>query len=267
MSNVKKSWRDVTINEYFDLVDMIDEEQEDYSKEVKTIAFVYNMDEDEVWNLSVPEFHRLQAGKAWMGKFEINTNAVFKSIKIGDMKCEINVSLMDFTVAQYIDFQTFWPHRDEMGKYIGNILACFIIPKGMKYNEGYDIQKLAETIRENVDIMTANEIIFFFSKLIAQFNKGYPNLLEGQSDEDEEEDEGREEKRVYGEGPGADRGTAEEHFGWLSLVDKVSETVKKPWDDVFAMNVYEFFNLLAYIKWKDNKLKQQIDRWKQSHTA
>ena len=33
------------------------------------------------------------------------------------------------------------------------------------------------------------------------------------------------------------------------------------------MNVYEFFNLLAYIKWKDNKLKQQIDRWKQSHTA
>lgn len=162
MSNVKKSWRDVTINEYFDLVDMINEEQEDYSKEVKTIAFVYNMEEDEVWNLSVPEFHRLQAGKAWMGKFEINTNAVFKSIKIGDMKCEINVSLMDFTVAQYIDFQTFWPHRDEMDKYIGNILACFIIPKGMKYNEGYDIQKLAETIRENVDIMTANEIIFFF---------------------------------------------------------------------------------------------------------
>ena len=144
MSNVKKSWRDVTINEYYELVDIMEDDCEDYEKEVRAIAFLNSMDENEVWNLSIPQFRELQKSKQWITKFDINQNVT------------------DFTVAQYIDFQTFWPHRNEMRKYIGSILTCFVIPHGMKYNEGYDIQKLAETIKESVDIMTANEIIFFF---------------------------------------------------------------------------------------------------------
>lgn len=162
MNAIKKSWRDVTIDEYFELVDIMSEDCEEYTKEVRAIAFLNGMDENEVWNLSVPEFNRLQEEKAWINKFDINKNAVFKSIKIGETKCDIDININKFTVAQYIDFQTFWPHRDEMEKYIGNILACFIIPHGMKYNDGYDIDELAKMIRSNVDIMTAQEILFFF---------------------------------------------------------------------------------------------------------
>lgn len=162
-TNVKKSWRDVTINEYFDIANIVnDDTLDDYEKEAKIVAFVFNMDENDVWNLSVPEFRALQAKKSWMNSFDLKENAVFKKIKIGDIKCGVNVSLQDFTVAQYVDFQTFWPKRKEMERYMGNILACFIIPEGHKYNEGYDIQKLAASITESLDIMTANEILLFF---------------------------------------------------------------------------------------------------------
>lgn len=163
MSNVKKSWRDVTINEYFELCDIVnDETLELYDKEVKVIAFVNGMDENDVWNLNMTDFKALQAKKSWINSFDINEKAVFRKIKIGDIKCDVNVNLRSFTVAQYIDFQTFWPKRREMEKYMGNILACFIIPTGCKYNEGYDIQKLSASITESLDIMTANEILLFF---------------------------------------------------------------------------------------------------------
>lgn len=45
----------------------------------------------------------------------------------------------------------------------------------------------------------------------------------------------------------------------------MSETTRKTWDDVFAMNVYEFFNIVSYIRWKNEKQKESIRKWKQSH--
>lgn len=39
-------------------------------------------------------------------------------------------------------------------------------------------------------------------------------------------------------------------------MDRVSETKRVSWDEVFAMNIYEFFNIVAYTRHKDNKLKE-----------
>ena len=158
----RKSWRDVTINEYFDLLEAMKDGLEDYEKEVKMISFANCMDESEVWNLDIETFKRLSRESRWMSEFEIRPDVKFRTIKIGETKCDVKVNMQEFTVAQYIDFQTFWPRRKEMDKYMGNILACFIVPHGMKYADGYDIQNLAESIRDSVDIMTANEIILFF---------------------------------------------------------------------------------------------------------
>ncbi|MBR0321151.1 MAG: hypothetical protein IIX08_02040 [Bacteroidales bacterium] len=44
----------------------------------------------------------------------------------------------------------------------------------------------------------------------------------------------------------------------------MSATVRKSWDDVFSMNVYEFFNIVSYLRWKDEREKQRIQRWKMS---
>ena len=61
-------------------------------------------------------------------------------------------------------------------------------------------------------------------------------------------------------------GTDEEsYFGWLALVDNVSGLTRDRWDDVFRKNIYEFFNLLAYLRHKNNKTKEQIEKWKQTH--
>lgn len=161
---VKTSWRDVTINEYFDFRDKLESASSDYEKEIIKIAFVNGFNEDDVWNMTISDVKRYQQNTYWLNDFEISKDVKFKSIKIEDEVYKINSDMQNFSVAQYIDFQNFFPKRTQKTNYIGNILACFIIPKGKKYGEGYDIAQLVNKINDNVDILTSNEIIFFFLK-------------------------------------------------------------------------------------------------------
>ena len=164
-NTIKKSWRDVTIDEYFDLLEKLeDPELEDTDKEVCKISFIYNIPEDSIWDLKIDEFRNLQVESLWMDEFKISENSKFKSIEINGSKYKIDTNLQNFTVAQYIDFQTFFPKRKTNPRVLGNILACFIIPQGKEYASGYDIYELVRSINSNLDILTANEIMFFFLK-------------------------------------------------------------------------------------------------------
>jgi hypothetical protein len=161
---MKNSWRDVTINEYFDLVDRLEEVTEEYEKEVVKISFVTCMPESAVWALPIQEFRKYQSKLTWLNRFEISKDVKFSNITIDGEKYSVDTNLQNFTVSQYIDFQTFYPKRKDNPKVIGNILACFIVPKGKTYADGYDIQKLVSVLNEKLDILTANEIMFFFLK-------------------------------------------------------------------------------------------------------
>lgn len=161
---IKTSWRDVTINEYFDFRDKLESASSDYEKEIIKIAFVNGFKEDDVWNMTISDVKRYQQNTLWLNDFEISKDVKFKNIKIEGEVYNINPDMQSFSVAQYIDFQNFFPKRTQKTNYIGNILACFIIPKGKKYGEGYDVAQLVNKINDNVDILTSNEIIFFFLK-------------------------------------------------------------------------------------------------------
>jgi hypothetical protein len=164
-NTVKSGWRDVTINEYYDLVGRLDEcGDAEYEKQVVRIAFANGMDEDDVWNLGINEFRRLQVESLWMDEFKVSENVRYDSVTINGKKYSMDRNLQDFTVAQYLDFQTFYSRRRKDGRVLGNILACFLIPKGKKYADGYDINEVVKEINGHLDIMTANEIVFFFLK-------------------------------------------------------------------------------------------------------
>lgn len=164
-NTIKKSWRDVSIDEYFELVDKLnDPELEETDKEVIKLSFINNIPEDNIWDLKIDEFRKLQIESLWMNDFKIQEDVKFKSLDINGSKYKIDTNLQNFTVAQYIDFQTFFPKRKENPKILGNILACFIIPQGKDYASDYDISELVKIINTNLDILTANEIMFFFLK-------------------------------------------------------------------------------------------------------
>lgn len=162
---LKRSWREVSINDYFNLVKKLEDDNlSPQDIQVAKVAFITGLDEDDVWNMNLQEFNQAITNAQWLEKFDIDPNVKFTKLKLAGNDYVVDTNLQNFTVAQYIDFQTFYPKRKSNDKVIGNILACFIIPKDKKYSEGYDVQQLVATINEELDIMTANEIMFFFLK-------------------------------------------------------------------------------------------------------
>jgi hypothetical protein len=77
---------------------------------------------------------------------------------------------------------------------------------------------------------------------MSRFNQGYRNLFCISDKEDVEEGEGEV--------------TFSSKWGWIYYIDIISELTKNSWDKVFEMGIYEFFNLLAYRKDKQNEIEK-----------
>lgn len=162
---MKKSWRDVTIDEYFNLVDRLsDEGLTEYEREVILVSFVMGVTEDKVWDMTIGEFKANQLNTAFMKEFNVARDCNFKTISLAGEKYDVCTDLHNFTVAQYIDFQTFYAQRKDNTNILASLLACFIIPRGHGYAEGYDVNDLKLKIINGLDILTAEELLFFFLK-------------------------------------------------------------------------------------------------------
>ena len=162
---MKKSWRDVTIDEYFNLVDRLsDEGLTEYEREVILVSFVTGLDEDKVWDMTIGEFKANQLNTAFMKEFNVARDCNFKTIQLAGEKYDVCTDLHNFTVAQYIDFQTFYAQRKDNANILASLLACFIIPRGHDYAEGYDVNDLKNKMINGLDILTAEELLFFFLK-------------------------------------------------------------------------------------------------------
>lgn len=158
------SWSECSISDYFRLREIIsDDAMEPADKEVAVISILSGLSEDEIWGLNITDFKELQSKTLWTSTPVMRPldKIKFRNIEINGEKYVVETDITKFTVAQYIDFQTFWQKKHEE-QYISSILACFIVPKNMKYAEGYDINKLKDNIMNCLDIQTAYEIMSFF---------------------------------------------------------------------------------------------------------
>lgn len=161
---MKDNWRKITIAEYYKIKDIFSSEKNDIEKQLEMIALLNDVTVEYLMGLSIPEFSKYKQDLSWIKDFPLTTKSKPpKKIDLcGDIYV-VNTDMQNFCVAQYIDFQTFWA-KEDMEKYYGNIIACFMIPEGKKYGEGYDTVELSNKIYNNLDIVTANEIVFFSLK-------------------------------------------------------------------------------------------------------
>lgn len=155
------SWKECPIDTYYEIVDVIEDESlSPAEKDIKIISILSFEDENKIWDMDITVVRDLIAQSAWINSFDMDTKAKYKKLVLAEQQYTIDTNLEHFTTAQYIDFQTFWAKKD-MKNYMHNILACFIIPKGKKYGKDYDVSETANIIRKNLDIQSAQEILFF----------------------------------------------------------------------------------------------------------
>ena len=127
------------------------------------MAFLDKKTEEEIMSMKLPDYHKLVEKTKFLMELPEPSKKAPKSIKIGNYKLNVVTDIAKMTTAQYIDYQNFLAMEDKE-KYIANIVGCFFVPQGKKYNVGYDIDEVVDLIANNVSIQDALDICFFFTQ-------------------------------------------------------------------------------------------------------
>lgn len=159
----KTRWRDVTINEYNRINEIISSDISDAEKDVALLAIMCDVSEDEIWELGIDEVRSLRAQMMFIEKMPATDNVgiQWKRITVGDFECEVVQDLSKMTYAQFVDFQQYI--ADEKNNK-AQILSVFLIPKGHKYGDGYDMVRLQQQIGDEISIDIYRQVWFFFLK-------------------------------------------------------------------------------------------------------
>lgn len=158
----KNSWDKINIDTYTKLKNLkiSDDSLDNLNNNITLLSILCECDEEDIINLTTDEFKDLLNNTSFlhvMPKVKIQNKYI-----INGNEYEVFLNLKNMTVAQYLDFQTFIKEQE---KYFKELLCVFLIPKGKKYNEGYNIDNVKDEIGEYMAITDAYSIVFFFTLL------------------------------------------------------------------------------------------------------
>lgn len=126
------------------------------------LSILTGKSEDELLDMKLPEFRALM-DKAGFLKTAPTPGPVAKHYNLRGLDLIPVTDARKMTAAQYIDFQTF---AQDQNNRIAELLSCFLVPRGMRYNDGYDVLDVQTAIREDMTITQALGLLaFFLSKL------------------------------------------------------------------------------------------------------
>lgn len=159
-----KNWKDITINVYqklqnlnlnrsSDIIDEIDDN-------VKILSILCDVDEDIIADLDINDYKRLVSQCTFLN--EMPKVKIKDEYWINDKLYQVQYGVQNMTMAQYIDYQTY---LKDSSKYTKEIVSCFVIPKGKKYGEDYNLNETIEDIGNYFSIVDALSVCFFFTML------------------------------------------------------------------------------------------------------
>lgn len=156
------NYRNLPVGKYLEICDLArDENVDPLTQQVKTISILTGLTEEEVLALPIMEYKGLAGKTKFLEKDYDGKLQIAKSYGLNGMELIPVKDITKINVAQYVDFQTFSKEGD---KYIVESLSTLLIPKGKKYNEGYEISDVHKAIRENLSVADVLSLSAFFLK-------------------------------------------------------------------------------------------------------
>lgn len=154
------NYRNLPIGKYLEILSLSQDESVDaLEQQVKTISILTGLTEDDVQALPITKYKELAGKTKFLEKEYDGKLQIAKSYNLNGIELLPVKDIAKITVAQYVDFQTF---SKENEKYIVETLSTLLIPKGKKYNEGYEIADVHKAIRENLSVADVLSLSAFF---------------------------------------------------------------------------------------------------------
>ena len=163
MNLKKKSWDDISIAEYRKIRDLnLDTDLSEIEKGMALLAILCDVDEAEVWNLSVEDAQALLSQIKWINDFKIDDKK-YRHYDINGVRYNVELDVNKMTVSQYVDFQNY-AKKGVDAENMAEVLSCFLIPEGKRYNEGYDVAATVRDIDNCLSFKKAEGLLFFYLK-------------------------------------------------------------------------------------------------------
>ena len=124
------------------------------------LSILSDLSTDELLDMKVPKFRELMDRASFLRR-PLRPAPVLKAYTLGNVTLRPVTDIRKMTTAQYIDFQTF--AKASEGR-IAELLSCFLLPDGHRYNTGYDIAEVQKAIREFLPVTAGQGLLAFFLK-------------------------------------------------------------------------------------------------------
>ena len=154
------TWKDINMKTFKKINEIIkDDTLTDVEKEISLISIIFNLDEDDLYDMDLQTLKTYSTQIAFIEEFNPDYGKCPKIERIGDVEVSVDYNLSHFTVAQYIDFMANIQTKE---RDIARLLACILIPKGHKYNVDYDLEAFIKQTEINLNIYDAESMLFFY---------------------------------------------------------------------------------------------------------
>ena len=135
------------------------EGREDIDRHITILSLLTGASEEDILHLPLPEFTELSAKAGFLAAEGFQTRRLAKKYIVGDWELIPVTDYRKLETAQYIDFQSL---GGDMDAHMVELLSVILVPKGCRYNEGYDILELQKALRENMSVTDGVTICAFF---------------------------------------------------------------------------------------------------------
>lgn len=152
----KATWEDITLGMFYKIRDIL--ACTDEFTIPNLIELIYKVD---VTNLSITKTSQYDI--SFLEKELPTKNVKLKDTYIlNGRKYSSNINLTEVTTAQFIDFTNYSKEKDARYE---KLLSVFVVPKGHRYNDGYDLMEVQDDILQ-MPIADVQSLAFF---MIEQF--------------------------------------------------------------------------------------------------
>lgn len=136
-----------------------DETLEDIDRQSQILSILTGVEQEEILHLPIMEYKSLVVKAGFLDPGNITYHPVAKKYLVGGFELIPVKDFRKIETCQYIDFQTYAPDLDN---HLVEFLSVILVPKGHRYNEGYDIIEVQKAIREEMSVSDGVSIAGFF---------------------------------------------------------------------------------------------------------
>ena len=129
-------------------------------KILRCTALINNIDYDELLNYPLDKTRELIKSVNFLYG-EPKKKKLVKNLNLNGKEYYVITDVKDITTAQFIEYNSL---MNDVENNLPQLLSLFIIPKGHKYNENYDVKEVVDVINNYLSVEEGISISNFFIK-------------------------------------------------------------------------------------------------------